>query len=330
MERDEASEVPGPGRGENKALNIVAWVLAVGVGAVFFATGLMKLMGSSRELFPGAAMLQHPVWFRSVVGVAEAICGMLLLIPVTSSFAAVAIALMMIGAMITLLAIGQPGVMFPALMFAMALALAWIRRPIDVSAWVDDELHREHKLLREAIISGFLGATAIAIWFLIVDTVMGRPFFTPALLGRSLLSLLGPTPTSDATWIYVAGYTVVHYVMFFIVGLVAVSVIQWATHQPAVLAGAVILFVAFEIIFHGLVAVLQETTDLGALSWIQIMLGNLIAAAVMGVYLWKQHPELKRELDDALGGTDEHPIPEDDIEGFEPGATPPTGSEALR
>jgi hypothetical protein len=41
---------------------------------------------------------------------------------------------------------------------------------------------RPHNFLREGIITGFIGATAIAIWFLIVDTISGRPFYTPILL----------------------------------------------------------------------------------------------------------------------------------------------------
>jgi hypothetical protein len=69
-----------------------------------------------------------------------------------------------------------------------------------------------------------------------------------------------------------------------------------------VLAGAMMLFVAFEIGFYGLSSALQEAPFLGTLGWAQVGTGNLIAALVMGGYMWRAHPELKEEFSYALGG----------------------------
>ena len=49
---------------------------------------------------------------------------------------------------------------------------------------------RPHNFLREGIITGFIGATAIAVWFLIVDTIAGHPFYTPIFLGKGVVSIL--------------------------------------------------------------------------------------------------------------------------------------------
>ena len=38
--------------------------------------------------------------------------------------------------------------------------------------------HRSN-LLVEGAITGAIGATAVAVWFLIVDAVSGRPLYTP-------------------------------------------------------------------------------------------------------------------------------------------------------
>ena len=65
-----------------------------------------------------------------------------------------------------------------------------------------------------------------------------------------------------------------------------------------------ILFVAIELGFYGVVAMLQETV-LGNFAWYQILAGNLLAAALMGTYLWRSHPLLKRGLVSALEGTGE-------------------------
>jgi hypothetical protein len=159
-----------------------------------------------------------------------------------------------------------------------------------------------HSLIREGIIAGFLGATAVAVWFLIVDTVAGRPLFTPAVLGRSLFNLFGPGVPTDTALQHIVVYTIFHYAAFSIVGIIAVAIVHAAEAEPSVLAGFLILFVAFEIGFHGLVAMLQEATVLRELAWYQVMAGNLLAAALMGAYLWRTHPALKEEFSHALSG----------------------------
>jgi hypothetical protein len=58
---------------------------------------------------------------------------------------------------------------------------------------------------------------------------------------------------------------------------------------PALILGAVLLFVAFEAFFLGLLAVVAEFL-LGPLAWWTIAVGNLLAVIAIGFYLWKQHP----------------------------------------
>ena len=101
---------------------------------------------------------------------------------------------------------------------------------------------------------------------------------------------------------FVVAYTVFHYIAFVIAGLLVAVVVYWAQTSPTVLAGAMMLFVAFEIGFYALSAALQEAPLLGALGWGQVATGNLVAAVVMGTYMWRAHPELKGELSYALGG----------------------------
>ena len=164
---------------------------------------------------------------------------------------------------------------------------------------------RTRIVVREGLIAGAIGATSVALWFLILDLIAGRPLFTPQVLGQALFSVLGPPPDDaahllDTTTVQLIGYTIFHYAAFIAVGLLAAYVLELAHEEPSVLLGFIILFVAFEIGFHGLVALLQQTTVLGALAWYQVMLGNLIAASFMGVYLWRAHPEIGEELAHAL------------------------------
>jgi hypothetical protein len=159
----------------------------------------------------------------------------------------------------------------------------------------------KHSIMRDGIVSGVLGATAVALWFLGLDTLYARPLATPTALGRGLLRIFGP-PGDEGVLTFVVGYTIFHYFAFIVAGVLLAVIVHWARRQPTVLAGAMMLFVAFEIGFYGLSAALQESPFLGALGWAQVATGNLIAALVMGGYMWRTHPELKEELSYALGG----------------------------
>jgi hypothetical protein len=158
-----------------------------------------------------------------------------------------------------------------------------------------------HSIVRDGVVAGVLGATAVALWFLGVDTIYAHPLATPTALGRGLLRVLGP-PGSEGTMVFVVAYTIFHYVAFILAGLLVSIVVYWAQSSPTVLAGAMILFVIFEIGFYGLSSALQESPFLGALGWGAVATGNLIAALVMGGYMWRTHPELKGELEYALNG----------------------------
>ena len=47
-------------------------------------------------------------------------------------------------------------------------------------------------VIREGILTGIIGATAVAVWFLIVDTINGHPLYTPRALGAAVFGVLGP------------------------------------------------------------------------------------------------------------------------------------------
>ena len=89
----------------NAAKNAAIWVLKFLLAAVFLLFGLQKLLGGTAwvDLF---AMAGYPVWFRTVVGVIETAGGIALLIPAFSSYAAIALAVVMFGATFTQLVSG--------------------------------------------------------------------------------------------------------------------------------------------------------------------------------------------------------------------------------
>lgn len=158
----------------------------------------------------------------------------------------------------------------------------------------------EHNVYREGFIAGVIGATAVALWFFFVDIIAGHPLYTLTTLGRAVLSLFGPD-RNDPTMLVVTLYTILHYVVFIVIGVIATSIIHAAKKQSAILAGALILFVVFEFGFYAFTLLLSESA-LGTLAWYQIGAANLIATLLMGTYLWRAHPTLGHRLDYALGG----------------------------
>lgn len=155
-------------------------------------------------------------------------------------------------------------------------------------------------VIREGVVAGILGATAVAIWFLVMDLIFREAFFTPLGLGRGLVAIFAPG-REYAPAVYVIWYTLFHYAAFILVAAVASVIVRAGERQPGVLAGAFLLFVAFEIGFYGWTSMLAHSPVFQALGWYEVVLGNLIAAFVMGTYLWRAHPALKTGLNAALG-----------------------------
>ena len=279
---------------------IVVRALSVLLAAVFVAAGLSKLTSAGSLGLEAAAMHEFPAWIRAVVGVVEIAAGLALLVPGLAVVAALVLAFLMVPATLTQYVSGEPGTWIPALLLVLLVVVAWRRAPERVSGEWRRLAATPRPVLREGVVAGLIGATTIAVWFFVVDLIAGRPLFTPETLGRSLLSILGPAPAGESTMLYVAAYTLVHYAAFAAVGILAAGALQAARREPSLLLGFVILFVAFEVGFHAVVGLLEETTPLGALAWWQVMAGNLLAATAMGIYLWRAHPALREQFSHAL------------------------------
>jgi hypothetical protein len=160
----------------------------------------------------------------------------------------------------------------------------------------------EHRVVREGIIAGLIGATVVAVWFFLIDMIAGHPLFTPQTLGNALLNALPGPSRGEGALEQVMLYTVFHYAAFFVLGMIAVAIIHVSEREPSILAGFVILFVAFELGFYLFIMLLQRSL-LGDIAWYQVGVANVLAAVFMGRYLVHAHPELVSRFDQALGDT---------------------------
>jgi O-antigen/teichoic acid export membrane protein len=139
----------------------------------------------------------------------------------------------------------------------------------------------------------------VAIWFLLLDMIHGRLFFTPAALGSAIFRGASGVDEVQRTAGMVLGYTLVHVVAFLIVGLIAARLMFSADAEPRVLLGAGVAFVTMEV---GTLCVLALVANwlLDALSFWTVLVANIVAAVVIGYYLYQQHPHIRRHLQENL------------------------------
>ncbi|MBI3304545.1 MAG: hypothetical protein HYZ72_20980 [Deltaproteobacteria bacterium] len=150
------------------------------------------------------------------------------------------------------------------------------------------------KLYQEGIVAGVVGATAIAIWFLTVDAINGRPLYTPTVLGTALFkggAGLASPESLPVNLDMVLMFTWVHGLVFIIIGGIASRLLGLAEHNPNLGFGILLLFVVFELGFMAVNMAFAEAV-LRALAWQAVLVGNLLAAAAMAGYFWRRHPSL--------------------------------------
>lgn len=151
------------------------------------------------------------------------------------------------------------------------------------------------RYVREGIIAGLIGAAIVAVWFLVYDAARGRAFHTPALLGAAAFQgVQDPTrvPTSAQL---VAQYTVLHGVVFALIGVLIAYLIVSAQRQPNRLLVLFIALLCFEVFFLAVLTWLAHPvlTDVG---WWAILLANGLAATGMLIYFFVGHRALGRAL----------------------------------
>jgi hypothetical protein len=146
----------------------------------------------------------------------------------------------------------------------------------------------------EGIVAGVIGASTIAVWFLLLDTLNGQPLHTPTILGTALFrqgaGLESPGDLKISLEM-VFMYTWVHFLVFCVLGGVASKLLVLAEQNLNLGFGIILFFVVFEFGFVVAAFIFAEPL-LHALAWPAILVGNLMAAAAMAAYFWRRHPNL--------------------------------------
>lgn len=151
-------------------------------------------------------------------------------------------------------------------------------------------------VLREGLVAGVIGATVVMVWFLVLDTVAGRPLETPRVLAKALLGQTDPLGG-------VLSYTLVHLGAFTLLGIVGAFLVAGAERDPMFFFLLVVLYLGFEVLFFAIVLVMARWVFDHLSGW-AVAVANLCAAAAMLAYYFTRHRELARRLSQAVSGAD--------------------------
>jgi putative oxidoreductase len=112
----------------SKGKVIATWVLSGLVAAMMLTAGVPKLMGQEKAV-QGFAAMGFPSWFVYLIGVMEVGGAILLLIPKTAVFGVVILGVTMIGAVGTMLKMGNiPGALVPFAFLVAIGIIGWLRQ----------------------------------------------------------------------------------------------------------------------------------------------------------------------------------------------------------
>ena len=165
---------------------------------------------------------------------------------------------------------------------------------------------RSHSIGAEGTDVGIIGGLAVALWFLVLDIIAGRPLLTPSLLGQVVLMGDSTPDTGSIVFGAILLYTAFHFVVFALLGMGLVALVHWGTENSVVRYALLPLFLAFEVLFYGLLEVLSERTGELFPFW-GVVSANTLAAFSMALYLWIRHPAFRRSIEDTpLGAAPLH------------------------
>lgn len=143
--------------------------------------------------------------------------------------------------------------------------------------------------IAHGVVGGVLAGAVVAVWFLVVDALAGRPFHTPA----ALASALARQDFAAPTFRLVAAYTVVHFAVFALLGVAMATAIGALRLPPRLLLGVPFGILAQELVFYTGLA-LSGAPRLAVVPWPHVVAANVLSGFAFFAYLHRasrdEHP----------------------------------------
>jgi hypothetical protein len=155
---------------------------------------------------------------------------------------------------------------------------------------------QKHSTLREGLFIGLIGGLVVAIWYLAVDLGRGNLLYTPSVLGQVFG---GDTmPVAQVQSQAVVQYSLLHFAVFLLLGVVLVALAHMATRTPSLRMGVWFGLVVSFLFFLGFLYTLYSVTD-QRFPWWPALGGSVLGIGTMGLLLWRRHPGLRGTFDRA-------------------------------
>ena len=128
-----------------------------------------------------------------------------------------------------------------------------------------------HSTRKEGIRLGLIVGTVTWLWVALIDAVTGNPWRIFTVLGGIVV------------------FTVIHYLLNMVYGMVLLSVVHGAARTPSLILGALFCGLIFEGAFMMFSNILIQNS-LSSTGWLALIGGNLIGTAVAITLLSRTHP----------------------------------------
>jgi hypothetical protein len=152
-----------------------------------------------------------------------------------------------------------------------------------------------HSVVSEGADVGILGGLVVAVWFLVLDSLAGHPLQTPSLLGQIIVFRDATPDTGRLIFGAIVLYTAFHFLAFALLGVGLVALVHLAIGNPVARYALLPVFLAFQVMFYGLLEAFSERTNELFPFW-AVIIANTLAAVAMGYFLWVRHPDLRRSI----------------------------------
>jgi hypothetical protein len=146
----------------------------------------------------------------------------------------------------------------------------------------------------DGAIAGIIGAAIIALLFLFLDVVTRLPLYTPTVLGAGLFVKAGDLASIEEMEVSLEltlMYTWVHWLAFIAVGVIAAQFFSLSKRDLNLALSIFLLFLVLELGFVGTWFLLAKPV-LDEIAWTTVLLGNVLAAIGMAIYLQLRNTRL--------------------------------------
>ena len=180
---------------------------------------------------------------------------------------------------------------FVANLLSGMVLMAYLHRALRAESPLGWSALKAYPVLYHGLLTGLVGAAAVAYWLFLVDLVAGHPFYAPATLGSAIL--LGASSPNEVQFNLgvIAGYSILHVSAFVLVGIAFSWLAKDRAHPTRFWLRTAVTFVLIEALFLGTLVIVSGWViqDLG---WFTILAANALAVVCMGLWLWRTQRDL--------------------------------------